>query len=157
MSAYLVYNYTVTNAEEYQAYPPAAIPTLAGHDVEVLVADYESEAKEGSPEPVAVVLRFPSKEAARAWYESSEYQAIMHHLTDNGHAVDSSDRSIVECRCGWVADRDRPGRAYVDDHRVHRGRSRGAPGPRAYVRGGELATRWIFAVPSSPAQLRVIG
>jgi uncharacterized protein (DUF1330 family) len=83
MSAYLVYSYTVTNPEEYQAYPPAAMPTLAGHDVEVLVADYESEAKEGSPAPVTVILRFESKDAALAWYESSEYQAILHHRTDN--------------------------------------------------------------------------
>jgi uncharacterized protein (DUF1330 family) len=87
VSAYLVYNYTVTNQERYQAYPPAAMPTLAGHDVEVLVADYESEAQEGSPAPVTVVLRFPSKKAALAWYESSEYQSIVHHRTDNADGV----------------------------------------------------------------------
>ena len=87
MSAYLVYNYTVTNPEQYQAYPPAAMPTLAGHDVEVLVVDYESEAKEGSPAPVTVVLRFESKEAALAWYESPQYQAIVRHRTDNSDGV----------------------------------------------------------------------
>jgi uncharacterized protein (DUF1330 family) len=87
VSAYLVYNYTVTNPEEYQAYPPAAMPTLLGHDVEVLVADYESEAKEGSGAPVTVVLRFKSKEAALAWYESPDYQAIMHHRTNNTDGV----------------------------------------------------------------------
>jgi uncharacterized protein (DUF1330 family) len=87
MSAYLVYNYAVTNPEEYQAYPPAAMPTLAGHDVEVLVADYESVAKEGVPAPVTVLLRFKSKEAALAWYESSDYQAIMHQRTDNTDGV----------------------------------------------------------------------
>jgi uncharacterized protein (DUF1330 family) len=87
MSAYLVYSYSVTNPEEYRAYPPAAMPTFAGHDVEVLVADYESEAKEGSPAPVTVVLRFGSKEAALAWYESSDYQAIIHHRTDNTDGV----------------------------------------------------------------------
>jgi uncharacterized protein (DUF1330 family) len=91
MSAYLVYSYTVTDPEKYQMYPPAAMPTLAGHDVEVLVADYESEAQEGSPAAVTVVLRFPSKEAARAWYESPEYQAIKHHRTDN------SDGAVVLC------------------------------------------------------------
>lgn len=95
MSAYLVYSYTVTNPEEYQAYPPAAMPTLAGHDVEVLVADYESEAKEGSPAPVTVILRFESKAAALAWYESSDYQAIMYHRTDN------TDGSVVLCE-GFV-------------------------------------------------------
>ena len=87
MSAYLVYNYTITDPEKYGAYPPAAMPTLADHDVEVLVADYESEAKEGSPAPVTVVLRFASKEAAMAWYESSAYQSIAHHRTDNTDGV----------------------------------------------------------------------
>ena len=87
MTAYLVYSYTVTNPEEYQKYPPAAMPTLAGHDVEVLVADYESEAKEGSPAPVTVVLRFESKDAALAWYESAKYQTIRHHRTDNSDGV----------------------------------------------------------------------
>ena len=91
MSAYLVFNYTVTNPEEYQAYPPAAMPTLAGHDVEVLVADYASEVKEGSPGPVTVLLRFASKEAALAWYQSPEYEAIMHHRTDN------ADCAVVLC------------------------------------------------------------
>ena len=91
MSAYFVYNYTITNPEPYQAYPPAAMPTLNGHDAEILVADYESETKEGSPGSVTVILRFESKAAALAWYESSEYQAIMHHRTDN------TDGSVVLC------------------------------------------------------------
>jgi uncharacterized protein (DUF1330 family) len=83
MSAYLLFNYNVTNPDAYQAYPPAAMPTLAGHDVEILVADYGSEAKEGSPSPVSVVLRFASKEAALAWYDSDAYQAVKHLRTDN--------------------------------------------------------------------------
>ena len=91
MSAYLVYSYTVTDPDAYQDYPPAAMPTLAGHDVEVLVADYESEPKEGSPPPVTVVLRFESKEAARAWYDSDAYQAIKHHRTEN------TEGSVVLC------------------------------------------------------------
>jgi uncharacterized protein (DUF1330 family) len=95
MSAYLVYSYTVTNPDAYQAYPPAAMPTLAGHDVEVLVADYDSEAKEGSPSPVTVVLRFESKAAAESWYESEAYQAIKHLRTDN------TDGSVVLCE-GFV-------------------------------------------------------
>jgi uncharacterized protein (DUF1330 family) len=91
MSAYLVYSYTVTNPEAYQGYPPAAMPTLAGHDVEILVADYESEPKEGSPGSVTIVLRFESKDAARAWYDSEAYRAIKHLRTDN------TDGSVVLC------------------------------------------------------------
>lgn len=91
MSAYLVYSYTVTNPDAYQAYPAAAMPTLEGHDVEVLAADYESEPMEGSPAPVTVILRFDSKEAARAWYDSTAYQAIKHHRIEN------TEGSVVLC------------------------------------------------------------
>ena len=87
MSAYFVFNYTITNPDGYQAYPAAAMPTLGAHGAEVLVADYESEGKEGSPGRVTVVLRFDSKEAALSWYESPEYQSAMHHRTDNADGV----------------------------------------------------------------------
>jgi len=83
MSAYLIANYKITNPEEYKPYVPAVMPTLEAHGVEVLVADYNSEVLEGTPSNVSVILRFPSKEAARAWYNSPEYQAIIHHRTDN--------------------------------------------------------------------------
>jgi uncharacterized protein (DUF1330 family) len=80
-------NYTITNPEGYKAYLPAVRSTLRSHGAEVVVADSESEVKEGSPGHVTVVLRFESKEAARAWYESGEYQEIMHHRTDNADGV----------------------------------------------------------------------
>ena len=83
MAAFLVANYRITNAESYGAYPPAVFPTLASHGVEVLVADYESEVVEGQPSSVTIVLKFASKEAARAWYDSPEYQEILHLRTDN--------------------------------------------------------------------------
>lgn len=83
MAAYLIANYQITNPEAYAAYPPAVVPTLMAHGAEVLVADYDSEFIEGEARSVSVVLKFPSKEAARAWYESEEYQAIMHHRKDN--------------------------------------------------------------------------
>jgi uncharacterized protein (DUF1330 family) len=83
MAAYLIANYKITNPEAYEAYVPAVMPTLQAHGVEVLVADYDSEALEGAPSNVSVILRFASKEAAHAWYNSPEYQAIIHHRTDN--------------------------------------------------------------------------
>jgi uncharacterized protein (DUF1330 family) len=83
VSGYLIANYELTNPEAYQDYVPAVMPTLEAHGAEVLVADYESEEVEGAPHKVTIVLRFPSKEAARAWYRSPEYQAIVHLRTDN--------------------------------------------------------------------------
>jgi uncharacterized protein (DUF1330 family) len=75
MSAYMVFSYTITNPDQYQAYPAAAMPSIGVHNAEVLVADYASETKEGAPGAVTVVLRFESKEAAMAWYDSPEYAA----------------------------------------------------------------------------------
>jgi uncharacterized protein (DUF1330 family) len=83
VSAYLIANYKLTNPTAYQSYVHAVMPTLEAHGAEVLVADYESEAVEGAPHSVTIVLRFPSKEAARAWYQSPEYQAIISLRTDN--------------------------------------------------------------------------
>ncbi len=83
MSAYLVANYKLTNPAAYRDYVPAVLPTLEPHGAEVLVADYDSETVEGTPRDVTIVVRFPSKEAARAWYQSPEYQAIIHLRTEN--------------------------------------------------------------------------
>ena len=42
---------------------------------------------EGEAGPVTVVLKFPSKAALRGWYDSPEYQAIIHHRTDNSEGA----------------------------------------------------------------------
>lgn len=83
MAGYVIANYRITNAEAYEAYPPAVIPTLHAHGAEILVADYESEIVEGQASSVTIVVKFPSNEAARVWYDSSEYQEIVHSRIDN--------------------------------------------------------------------------
>lgn len=83
MAGYLIANYRITNTGEYEAYPPAVVPTLLAHDAEILVADYESDIVEGDASSVTIVVKFPSKEAARTWYDSAEYQEIAHSRIDN--------------------------------------------------------------------------
>jgi len=83
MAAYIIAKYTVTNPEGFAAYGAAVLPTFAGHDVEFVVVDHHSQVIEGTPGENSVVLKFPSKEAALAWYNSDAYQAIKHHRTDN--------------------------------------------------------------------------
>ncbi len=82
-AAYVVANFRITDAQSYAAYSPLAGATLVANGAELLVADGESEAIEGQPEHVTVVIKFPSKDAARAWYNSAEYQEILHLRTDN--------------------------------------------------------------------------
>ena len=95
MAAYFVVSYRITNPVGYEPYVPAVIPTLLAHGCDILVADYETEVVEGEADHVTVVLKFPTREAAREWYNSAEYQAVKHHRTDNteGTAV------LVD---GWV-------------------------------------------------------
>ena len=83
MAGYLIANYSITNPDGYQAYIAAVGPTIVARGGEILVAGPGSEAVEGEPGPVTVVLKFPSKEALRAWYDSPEYQKIIHLRTDN--------------------------------------------------------------------------
>ena len=87
MSAYFIASFAITNEDAYQKYLKQVGKILVDHRAEVLVADYASEALEGAPPPVTVVLRFESKEAARGWYESPEYQAIVHHRHENSEGI----------------------------------------------------------------------
>jgi uncharacterized protein (DUF1330 family) len=83
MAGYLIANYQITNEAGYQAYIGSVGPTILAHGGEILVAGPGSEAVEGDPGQVTVVLKFPSKDALRGWYDSPEYQKIIHLRTDN--------------------------------------------------------------------------
>lgn len=89
MSAYLVFNYTVTDQDAYAEYPKQAMPSMGGTGVEVLVADYASSPVEGQPGEVTVVLRFPDKDAAQKWYDSDAYADAkrLRHGASKGVAV----------------------------------------------------------------------
>ena len=87
MTAYLVVNFKLTDAEAYKAYVPQVLPTLEAHSAEILAADYHSEALEGAPGHATVIAKFASKEALKAWYGSPEYQKIIAMRTDNSEGI----------------------------------------------------------------------
>jgi uncharacterized protein (DUF1330 family) len=87
MAGYFVANYTITNQAGYQQYLAAVGPTLEAHGAERVVVDRACDPLEGSAGQVTVVLRFATKAAATAWYQSPEYQAIVHFRTDNTDGV----------------------------------------------------------------------
>jgi len=76
MSAYVISSYRITNREPLFAYPGPAVASIRAHGGEVLAADLASEALQGVRPPVTVIIRFADKNAARAWYESSDYQDL---------------------------------------------------------------------------------
>ena len=87
MAGYFIANYTITNPAGYKEYLAAVGPILTAHGAENIVIDRDSELLEGSAGQVTVVLRFATKVAAKAWYESPEYRAIRHLRTDNAEGV----------------------------------------------------------------------
>ncbi len=87
MAGYFVANYTITNQAEYNEYLAAVGPILDVHGAEDIVVDFDSELLEGSAGQVTVVLRFATKAAAKACYESPQYQAIRHLRTDNTEGI----------------------------------------------------------------------
>lgn len=76
MAVYLIVGYDITDPKGYEGYVPGIVPLLEKHGAEVLVADYESEALEGEPRKVNVVLKFPSEEAARNMYNDPAYAPV---------------------------------------------------------------------------------
>lgn len=87
MAGYFIANYTINNQAEYMQYVAAVGPVLEAHGAERIVIDRDSELLEGSAGQVTVVLRFATRSAAKAWYESPEYQAILPLRTDSTEGI----------------------------------------------------------------------
>ena len=57
--------------------------TLAPFAGRFLIHGGPPEVKEGDWSATLIVIEFPDLAAARVWYDSPAYQAILHHRTDN--------------------------------------------------------------------------
>lgn len=87
MAAYLVANYEISNPTKYKDYVPAVFPTLERYSAEVLVAEYQSKTLEGNPGSVTIVIKFDSQKSLDDWYNSPEYQKVIHLRTDNSSGI----------------------------------------------------------------------
>ena len=74
MAAYWVAHVQVLDAEKYAGYTALAPAAFARHGATFLVRGGEAEVLEGSLPDRHVVIEFPTLDAARACYHSSEYQ-----------------------------------------------------------------------------------
>jgi len=80
--AYVLLQFTVSDAEMFGRYRQTASPLVLAHSGKVLVGGSKSDVREGHLSSEAVtIIEFPSKEAAEAWYASPEYQAVKHLRT----------------------------------------------------------------------------
>ena len=79
MPAYLIVNYQVEDPTLYGEYARAAGPAMKiGTECELIAFDPATDRIEGdSSGRQTVLLKFDSKEKAKALYESGEYQAVI--------------------------------------------------------------------------------
>ncbi|MGE5338512.1 MAG: DUF1330 domain-containing protein [Gemmatimonadota bacterium] len=76
-AAYVIVEMKVTDPEQYKQYMAAAPATIAAAGGEYVVRGGRQETIEGDWQPARVaVLKFPSFEAAKAWYDGEQYRAV---------------------------------------------------------------------------------
>lgn len=75
MTAYWIAHVTVTDPDAYQGYQALAPAAFAAHGARFLARGGAHEVLEGPVLDRHVVIEFPSLAAARACYQSAEYQA----------------------------------------------------------------------------------
>jgi uncharacterized protein (DUF1330 family) len=75
MAAYLIAQVTIHEPEVYRGYTARSPEIIAKHGGRILARGGATEVLEGSPDNRRlVIVEFPSMEAARAFYNSAEYQ-----------------------------------------------------------------------------------
>ena len=75
MPAYLIVDLTVTDPAGFEEYRRQVGPTLEQYGARYVVRGGAHERLEGDWQPNRlVVIEFPSREAARRWYDSEEYR-----------------------------------------------------------------------------------
>ncbi|MFP3567433.1 DUF1330 domain-containing protein [Paraburkholderia sp. SIMBA_030] len=80
MTAYVVFTRErTTNQAELDTYAQEASGAAEGHNVSFLVLYGKHEVLEGPTMEGAAVLRFPTIEEARRWYDSPAYQEAAKH------------------------------------------------------------------------------
>jgi uncharacterized protein (DUF1330 family) len=77
VSAYVIVEIEVQDADAYEEYRPLAAASVARHGGRYVVRGGTTETLEGEWAGRIVVLEFDSLDAARAWYHSDDYQACL--------------------------------------------------------------------------------
>src|ERR1700738_2001480 len=80
MPAYVILiNNKTSNATELDRYRPKAAAARAAHPVTLLTVNGNYEVLEGAPAESVAIAQFPDMAAAKAWYDSPEYQAAQQY------------------------------------------------------------------------------
>lgn len=74
--AYVIVEMQITDMEQYKLYMAEAPATVEAAGGEYVVRGGRSETLEGTWQPARLaMLKFPSVEAAKAWYDGERYRA----------------------------------------------------------------------------------
>ena len=94
MSAYVIGQLKIEDAEAYQEYLAGFMPCFERPGGELLAtSSHSTEVLEGVwGYPRTVIMRFASVEAARSWYEDPDYQ----QLAEIRHRTAKANLAIVE-------------------------------------------------------------
>ena len=86
MKGYVIANIEVTDPAGYEAYRSRTAEVVAQYGGRFLVRGGTVEVREGEPDIGRfIVIEFADMDAARAFYDSPEYQAILPHRTANSN------------------------------------------------------------------------
>jgi uncharacterized protein (DUF1330 family) len=90
MKAYVIALETVHDEAMFGEYRKQVIPTLAAFEGKFVARGGKCTVLEGEwKHPRTVIIEFPNREAAEAWYKSPEYQKIigLRHKSSTGNLV----------------------------------------------------------------------
>jgi len=97
VAAYFIAQYVVKDPKTYREYQMGAGPTIQASGAKLVAFDVAAETIEGKPPgPHTVILEFESTEAAKAWYNSPAYQAVVgkRHASTEGFAIISQSMNM---------------------------------------------------------------
>ena len=80
MPAYIIALEVIKDREEFDKYRADVHNILDKHKGQTIISNEDIEIIEGEwPYTKTVVIRFPSVDEAKRWYESPEYQKVVQH------------------------------------------------------------------------------
>ena len=80
MAVYIIAQIDIHDRAEYDKYQAGFLEIFSLYAGKLLVVSEDAQVVEGEwPYTRTVLIRFPSAEEARRWYEAPEYQALAQH------------------------------------------------------------------------------
>ncbi len=87
MTVYIVARIDIHDRAGYAEYEGRFMEIFARHNGSLLAVSEDAQVLEGSwPVTRTVLISFPDRDAAMAWYQSEDYQQIMQHRISASHA-----------------------------------------------------------------------